>query len=286
MNYTSPEKPILEEQPPYMPSPHLSSRSSGSTIEDEIDNALSQLQITTNSTENWDVQQVSDWLKSVGLDSVSANFIGKFIIHNNNYNILTIRIDQEITGDILLDLNIETLKELGINTFGKRYKVMQAITLLKERDDIKPIPNASVSTSAISRPTSRRSIPTSLRRSNSQTSPSTTAEDAPLYQFPRKAPLPPSINLSPPTKPIDLMRPISPQSLNSSISRSNTFNTVSSGGTLKSRDLSPDPKGFQSPRRVLSQKSQSTTDSSKNDWSMISDTNIPTTSTSTPRQPM
>lgn len=41
-------------------------------------------------------------------------------------------IDQEITGDILLDLNIEALKELGIATFGKRYKVMQAITLLKE----------------------------------------------------------------------------------------------------------------------------------------------------------
>lgn len=40
--------------------------------------------------------------------------------------------DQEITGDILLDLNIEALKELGINTFGKRYKIMQAITLLKQ----------------------------------------------------------------------------------------------------------------------------------------------------------
>ncbi|KAI7889824.1 uncharacterized protein EV154DRAFT_445700 [Mucor mucedo] len=274
MNYTSPEKPILEEATPYMPSPHLSSRSSGSTIEDEIDQALSQLQVTSNNTtEHWDVQQVSDWLKSVGLDSVSANFI-----------------DQEITGDILLDLNIETLKELGINTFGKRYKVMQAITLLKERDT-KPTPNTSVSTSAISRPTSRRSIPTSLRRSNSQTLSTTTttttaAEDTSLYQFPRKAPLPPSINLSPPTKPIDLMRPISPQSLNSSISRSNTFNTVSSGGTLKSRELSPDPKGFQSPRRVLSQKSQSTTDSSKSDWPVMNESNIPTTSTSTPRQPM
>lgn len=162
---------------------------------------------------------------------------------------------------------------------------MQAITLLKERD-IKPTPNTSVSTSAISRPTSRRSIPTSLRRSNSQTLSTNTNEDASLYQFPRKAPLPPSINLSPPTKPIDLMRPISPQSLNSSISRSNTFNTVSSGGTLKSRELSPDPKGFQSPRRVLSQKSQSTTDSNKSDWPVMNESNIPTTSTSTPRQPM
>lgn len=83
MNYTSPEKPgLLQQQEEhnntFMPSPHLSSRSSGSTIEEEIDHALSQLQVT-NKIENWDVQQVSDWLKSVGLDSVSANFIGKFL---------------------------------------------------------------------------------------------------------------------------------------------------------------------------------------------------------------
>lgn len=124
MNYTTTEKPIVQQsteaeqfepdlpQHPtmtsplslpqlsantYMPSPHLSSRSSGSTIEDEIDDALSQLQsatITSNTItpdiilndinnttkaakiENWDVDQVADWLKSVGLDSVSRNFIG------------------------------------------------------------------------------------------------------------------------------------------------------------------------------------------------------------------
>lgn len=121
MNYTSPEKPILQQQSTgtehfeaeasqhptmtsplplpqltsnsYMPSPHLSSRSSGSTIEDEIDDALSQLQSVTmtttattpdiivndkdtNKVESWDVDQVADWLKSVGLDSVSRNFIG------------------------------------------------------------------------------------------------------------------------------------------------------------------------------------------------------------------
>lgn len=126
MNYTSPEKPILQQQPTdtdhfeaeappqhptmtsplplpqlaantYMPSPHLSSRSSGSTIEDEIDDALSQLQnatmtstattpdimvhnaskCSTQRVESWDVDQVADWLKSVGLDSVSGNFIGE-----------------------------------------------------------------------------------------------------------------------------------------------------------------------------------------------------------------
>ncbi|KAG2214981.1 hypothetical protein INT46_010792 [Mucor plumbeus] len=309
MNYTTTEKPIVQQsteaeqfepdlpQHPtmtsplslpqlsantYMPSPHLSSRSSGSTIEDEIDDALSQLQsatITSNTItpdiilndinnttkaakiENWDVDQVADWLKSVGLDSVSRNFI-----------------DQEITGDILLDLNIDALKELGITTFGKRYKIMQAITSLKEESSVeinKPTPNTSVSTSAISRPASRKSI-NSLKRSNSQNDSSSDV----LYQFPRKAPLPPGGTSS---KSTDLMRPISPQSLSSSgVSRSNTFNTVSSGGTLKSRDLSPDPKGFRSPRRVLSQKSQQTFDSIDKELSQsqISSTHTTTTTTS------
>jgi hypothetical protein len=95
-----------------------------------------------------------------------------------------------------------------------------------------------------------------------------------LYQFPRKAPLPPATeHLSPhppppiPTSSSDL-RPLSPQSLNSSsnISRSNTFNTISSNGstTMRSRDLSPDPpSGFRSPRRMLSQKSQNTMESNE-----------------------
>ena len=168
MNYTSPEKPVDDmtvsgagNDQPYMPSPHLSSRSSGSTIEEEIENALSQFQATETTTstipttnhthvdetqpeksgnqriEQWDVQQVADWLKSVGLESVSTNFIGNYQPQKKNLvsrhkKTKLHKIDQEITGDILLDLNIEALKELGINTFGKRYKIMQAITLLKK----------------------------------------------------------------------------------------------------------------------------------------------------------
>lgn len=112
MNYTSPEKPahiqtdydpmkIFKDhlQQEYTPKSHLSSRSSGSTVEEEIDEAISQLQITSppstlprvispspskqdlkdNKPEIWDVNQVADWLHSVGLGSVSANFIGKNI---------------------------------------------------------------------------------------------------------------------------------------------------------------------------------------------------------------
>jgi hypothetical protein len=136
MNYTSTEKPLQSQQDGYMPSPHLSSHSStsGSTIEEEIDDAISQIKLSnnyptppppvTNSTsstptpkhhqetihsflppppsaplptdtilspsassdinstpamkpELWDVEQVAEWLTSVGLENVTFNFIGK-----------------------------------------------------------------------------------------------------------------------------------------------------------------------------------------------------------------
>lgn len=41
-------------------------------------------------------------------------------------------IGQEISGDILVDLTIDALKELDINTYGKRYKIMTAISALKD----------------------------------------------------------------------------------------------------------------------------------------------------------
>ncbi|RCI04627.1 polar growth protein [Rhizopus stolonifer] len=288
MNYTCLEKPRQ-----YMPSPHLSMRSSRSTVEDEIDDALSHLQMNTK-IENWDTKKVAQWLCSVGFESVSHHFI-----------------DQEITGDILLDLSIDTLKELGINTFGKRYKIMQAITSLKDEFNVEklnphsnqlpPIPNASLSTSAIPHSSLSRSS-TRLRRSNSQSTMTSSIHEGgdALYQFPRKAPLPPinhhasdidTNSLLSVRQSRDVQRPPSPQSLSSSgISRSNTYNTVSSGGSRapRSRELSPDPKSL---NRALSQKGlQHSTIEEHNHWSIsdITQGNIkPMTSKSTPtRQPL
>ncbi|EIE76957.1 hypothetical protein RO3G_01661 [Rhizopus delemar RA 99-880] len=189
MNYTSPQ---------YMSSPHLSTHSS---VEEEIEDSSTRLQ---TKVEHWNSELVAQWLKSVGFESIAHNFI-----------------DQEITGDILLDLNIEALKELGINTFGKRYKIMQAITTLKDEFSIQklkphthlpPVPNASVSTSAISNSSSNNKLSTRLRRSNSQSTITTINEGDGLYQFPRKAPLPP-VNAN---ETNHLTRPLSPQSLSSS----------------------------------------------------------------------
>ncbi|KAG1056800.1 hypothetical protein G6F43_001327 [Rhizopus delemar] len=258
MNYTSPQ---------YMSSPHLSTHSS---VEEEIEDSSTRLQ---TKVEHWNSELVAQWLKSVGFESIAHNFI-----------------DQEITGDILLDLNIEALKELGINTFGKRYKIMQAITTLKDEFSIQklkphthlpPVPNASVSTSAISNSSSNNKLSTRLRRSNSQSTITTINEGDGLYQFPRKAPLPP-VNAN---ETNHLTRPLSPQSLSSSgVSRSNTYNTVSSSGaSYKSsshRDLSPDPKIFHN--RSLSQKNSTIDDWALGDITQNSSGIKLTTSKSTP----
>ncbi|KAI7898455.1 uncharacterized protein BX663DRAFT_524777 [Cokeromyces recurvatus] len=182
--------------------------------------------IIEEKVENWDMEQVAEWLTSVGLASVAINFI-----------------DQEISGDILLDLNIESLKELGISTFGKRYKVMQAINSLKEDHNIvKPTPNASVSATVIRPPTSRSSI----RRSNSQ------SDSATPYQFPRKAPPPPH-------------RPISPTSMSSgSMSRSNT---LSSSGTNESRKINNYPSSTLSSSTTQNTSSSINSQPIKTDWS-------------------
>lgn len=66
--------------------------------------------------EEWDIEQVGDWLDAMN-----------FLQDRNTFR------DQEISGDILLELTVDALKELQVNTFGKRFKMMNAINLLKEQ---------------------------------------------------------------------------------------------------------------------------------------------------------
>lgn len=40
-------------------------------------------------------------------------------------------LDQEISGDILLELTLDSLKELQVTTFGKRFKIHSAINNLR-----------------------------------------------------------------------------------------------------------------------------------------------------------
>ncbi|KAF8513895.1 hypothetical protein JB92DRAFT_2830233 [Gautieria morchelliformis] len=64
----------------------------------------------------WSIEQVVEWLKSKNVDEATC---GKFVEH-------------EITGDVLLELDVGILKEeLNITAFGKRMRIANAIVELR-----------------------------------------------------------------------------------------------------------------------------------------------------------
>ncbi|ORY99848.1 hypothetical protein BCR43DRAFT_521070 [Syncephalastrum racemosum] len=211
-------------------------QSSSFSLEDKIDNAISEVQTMpspeatvseparkTNPLQQrpelWDTHHVALWLESVGLQSVVQNFV-----------------DQEITGDVLLDLTADALKELNIATYGKRYKIMQAIHELKDRRATAERRGSSAAASRKTAETPPMSPPSPVSSDGS-------------YRA-RKAAHPRDDMLSAgPSHHPSLPRPVSPQSLGSpAVSRSNTFNTMSSkkssssAGTFKSEERIPLPK--------------------------------------------
>ncbi|CAG8474143.1 3472_t:CDS:10 [Diversispora eburnea] len=62
----------------------------------------------------WNMEQVCQWLKEKGLESVMDQFV-----------------ENDITGDVLIGLNLESLKELNIMSYGKRVHIINAIESLK-----------------------------------------------------------------------------------------------------------------------------------------------------------
>ncbi|KAG2220772.1 hypothetical protein INT45_012265 [Circinella minor] len=181
MNYISTEKPINT----------LSNNNN-----DHNNNTLHPSPSTTSTnisrddirTEEWNTAQVASWLESVGLGSVTQNFI-----------------EQEITGDILLELTMDSLKELGITIYGKRFKIIQAIN-----HELRPSPPKRTSRcpppSPIDSDNSQRNSLTPNIKNNSNTNSDSNNNNGEHH------------------------RPVSPQSLrtSSSISRSNTFHSMSS----------------------------------------------------------
>ncbi|RCH99321.1 polar growth protein, partial [Rhizopus stolonifer] len=89
----------------------LSSKNMQSIVKQSLNNSAFQ----SKPAEEWDSEQVAIWITNIGFDESLAD-----IFRN-----------QEITGDILLELTVESLKELEVDTFGKRFKLHAAITALK-----------------------------------------------------------------------------------------------------------------------------------------------------------
>ncbi|CAO3652931.1 unnamed protein product [Mucor hiemalis] len=66
--------------------------------------------------DQWTSEEVATWLVDVGFERDLAD----------NFK------DQEISGDILLELTLDSLKELQVTTFGKRFKIHSAINALRQ----------------------------------------------------------------------------------------------------------------------------------------------------------
>ena len=121
----------LKEAAGVLPSPAASSighrhgYSFGSATSSTRATAASPLVLGARSTDqrprhvhpaDWNVDEVIDWLRSKGFDEDSCK---KFA-------------EQEITGDVLLDLDVSVLKsEIGIIAYGKRMRIANAIAELR-----------------------------------------------------------------------------------------------------------------------------------------------------------
>lgn len=95
-------------------SSHLSM--SSKNIQSIVKQSLNNPALRMKPIEEWSSDQVALWLIDVGFDKRLADTFK----------------EQEITGDILLELTLDSLKELQIDTFGKRFKIHGAITALKK----------------------------------------------------------------------------------------------------------------------------------------------------------
>ncbi|CEG69710.1 Putative Phospholipid binding protein [Rhizopus microsporus] len=105
-------------------SSHLSM--SSKNIQSIVKQSLNNPALRMKPIEEWSSDQVALWLIDVGFDKRLADTFK----------------EQEITGDILLELTLDSLKELQIDTFGKRFKIHGAITALKkETKNIKYTPS-------------------------------------------------------------------------------------------------------------------------------------------------
>ncbi|KAI8096501.1 uncharacterized protein BX664DRAFT_258357 [Halteromyces radiatus] len=132
MNYTTPNIPStldsLENKIDSLETAKLSSK----YVHQSVATSLQNPELQTCLPEDWSAEQVSIWLGLMGFSDIASTFQ-----------------DQEITGDILLELNVDSLKELNVSTFGKRFKIYNAIKVLADENMTPPPPPLPPPTSHI-----------------------------------------------------------------------------------------------------------------------------------------
>lgn len=83
--------------------------------------------------ENWSVSDVIGYLRSRGFsDDVCSHFEGKLHLKLSHRLWLTSVAEQDVSGDILAELNLDNLQnEIGISAFGTRKRIIAAIADLE-----------------------------------------------------------------------------------------------------------------------------------------------------------
>lgn len=145
----------------------------------------------------WTVEEVVEWAKSKSFDQFVCD---KFIEH-------------DISGDVLLELDANLLKELDIPQFGKRVRIAQAITELRRPQSVassshpSPHPNNDHSSHTSSQGSRNYTAPPSSFAQPYATPPmSQSSDDTPhsAWSHGRK------VSMTPTTQPIDEVRAIEP----------------------------------------------------------------------------
>ena len=79
----------------------------------------------------WDENDVQAWLKSIGFPQYEQQIRGSRRLLNGPQAPADRSTENNITGDVLVMLNAESLKEFGVATIGQRVAILKAVYQLK-----------------------------------------------------------------------------------------------------------------------------------------------------------
>lgn len=87
----------------------------------------------------WDEETVQVWLSSIGYSQYYEHIVGQYmrrwtLAHLNSQQ--THRTEHGISGDVLIHLDFETLRDIGITSAGHRLDILKAIYRLKLENGI------------------------------------------------------------------------------------------------------------------------------------------------------
>jgi len=147
--------PLLPKQPPSRVETAFRSLSPATIVPQREFNSLANAVADLDNSEvrTWSAQQVASWMFQAGFES---DIIDRFEAH-------------DINGAVLLDLQFDDLKELEIQSFGKRHQLWNQIDALRSNEGLVPLVPLPTPFEDISRPcTGARSRSKSRSRDKSR----------------------------------------------------------------------------------------------------------------------